>query len=113
VTADAPSGPPLTRGEQDGLRIAVQACWNVGSLSTDALSTTVVVLVRMAADGKPESVEMLSSDGATPTATRGAYEAARRAVIRCGAQGFPLPPGKYDQWREIEMTFDPSNMRIR
>ena len=113
VVAAAPSGPPLTRGEMDGLRVALADCWNVGSLSTDALATTVVLLVRMATDGRPESVEMVSSDGTSPAATRGAYEAARRAVIRCGARGFPLPAEKYDQWREIEMTFDPSNMSIR
>jgi len=56
---------------------------------------------------------MVSSNGASEAATRGAYEAARRAVIRCGARGFPLPADKYDQWREIEMTFDPSGMRLR
>ena len=113
AAAPAPSGPPLTRGEKEGLRVAVQRCWNVGSLSTDALNTTVVVLVKMARNGHPEAIEMVSSKGASPTATRGAFEAARRAVIRCGASGYPLPAEKYDRWREIEMTFDPSNMRIR
>ncbi|HHC29147.1 MAG TPA: hypothetical protein ENK80_01065 [Rhodobacterales bacterium] len=112
-TAPAPSGPPLTRGEKDGLRVAVQRCWNVGSLSTDALGTTVVVLVKMARNGRPEGVELVSSSNQSSTATSRAYEAARRAVIRCGASGYPLPSDKYDQWREIEMTFDPSNMRVR
>jgi hypothetical protein len=27
----------MTDGEKDALRVAVQQCWNVGSLSTDAL----------------------------------------------------------------------------
>jgi len=112
VAAPAASGPPLTRGERDGLRVAVQRCWNVGSLSTDALRTTVVVMVKMARDGRPESVELMSSTGEA-TATSRAFEAARRAVIRCGATGFPLPAEKYEHWREIEMTFDPNNMRIR
>ena len=40
-------------------------------------------------------------------------EAARRAIIRCGARGFELPPEKYEQWRDIEMTFDPERMRIK
>ncbi|RME16810.1 MAG: energy transducer TonB, partial [Alphaproteobacteria bacterium] len=118
VTSEAPAaarpaGPPLTRGERDGLRVAVQRCWNVGSLSTDALATTVVVLVKMAPDGRPESVDLVSSSGGNQTATRRAFEAARRAVIRCGLRGYPLPAEKYAQWREIEMTFDPSNMRIK
>jgi hypothetical protein len=51
----APSGPPLTQGARDGFRIAVQACWNVGALSTEALGTTVVVAFDMARDGRPEA----------------------------------------------------------
>jgi hypothetical protein len=112
-TPSAPSGPPLTSGEKDGLRIAVSACWNLGSASTDAMNTTVVVMVDMAADGKPTNIELVSSDGPTPEATNIAYEAARRAVLRCGIHGYKLPADKYDQWSQIEMTFNPGNMRIR
>lgn len=110
-----PSGPPLTSGEKEALRVAVSACWNTGSLSTDALRTTVVVTVEMSQDGKPlaETIRMLTSSGGTGTAARQAFEAARRAIIRCGAQGFGLPVDKYDHWREIEMTFNPEKMRIK
>ena len=44
---------------------------------------------------------------------RQAFEAARRAIIRCGAQGFDLPREKYDHWRDIEMVFNPEKMRIK
>lgn len=109
------SGPPLTAGEREGLRLAVQQCWNVGSLSTDALRTTVVVAVSMAQDGTPStgSIRMVSFEGGAEGAARQAYEAARRAIIRCGATGFDLPVEKYDQWRDIEMTFNPEGMRLR
>lgn len=111
----APQGPPLTAGEKDGLRVAVQECWNVGSLSSDALATTVVVAVSMTEDGKPvtNSIKMLSSQGGSDTAARQAFEAARRAIIRCGARGYDLPVEKYATWREIEMTFNPERMRIK
>lgn len=109
-----PLGPPLTQGEKDTLRVAVQRCWNVGSLSTEALRTTVVVAVSMLPDGKPDNgtIRMLSSDG-SQAATSQAFEAARRAVIRCGLNGYDLPTDKYEQWRDIEMTFNPENMRIK
>lgn len=112
---DRPSGPPLTSGEKDGLRVAVQQCWNVGSLSSDALRTTVVVAVGMGEDGKPNSssIRMLSASGGGDTAAKQAFEAARRAIIRCGARGFNLPVEKYDSWRDIEMTFNPERMRIK
>ncbi len=110
-----PSGPPLSAGEKDALRVAVQQCWNVGSLSSDALATTVVVAVSMAETGKPEmsSIRMLSHTGGSASAAQQAYEAARRAIIRCGADGFDLPQEKYAQWRDIEMTFNPEKMRIK
>ena len=108
-------GPPLTGGEREGLRVAVSNCWNVGSLSTDALGTTVVVNVEMEQSGKPVtgSIRMVSFSGGSEAAARQAFEAARRAIIRCGARGFPLPVEKYDQWREIEMTFNPEGMQFR
>ncbi|NSY39453.1 energy transducer TonB [Leisingera sp. ANG59] len=115
VEAPEPSGPPLTLGEKDALRVEVSRCWNVGSLSTDALKTTVVVGVSLAQDGTPDtgSIRMLSSTGGSSTAAKQAYEAARRAIIRCGSGGFQLPPEKYSQWRDIEMTFNPERMRIK
>ena len=114
-TSTAPSGPPLTGGEKDALRVAVQQCWNVGSLSTDALQTTVVVSVSMTPDAKPEagSIRMLSFEGGSQAAAGQAFEAARRAIIRCGASGYNLPVDKYGQWQNIEMTFNPEKMRIK
>ncbi|MEO0938710.1 MAG: energy transducer TonB [Pseudomonadota bacterium] len=111
----APSGPPLSRGEQDALRVAVSQCWNVGSLSTEALETTVVVAVDMTRDGTPVqgSIRMVSFEGGSRSAAGQAFDAARRAILRCGARGFDLPAEKYDRWREIEMTFNPERMRIR
>ena len=49
--ARPPAGPPLTGGEREALRLAVERCWNVGALSSEALATTVVVAVEMSPDG--------------------------------------------------------------
>jgi hypothetical protein len=113
--AEVPSGPPLTDGEKDALRVSVSNCWNVGSLSTEALKTTVVVAVSLSQEGKPDSgsVRMLSSSGGSAGAADQAFQAARRAIIRCGSKGFDLPAEKYGQWRDIEMTFNPERMRIK
>ena len=112
---DAPRGPPLSAGEQEALRVAVSTCWNVGSLSSEALRTTVVVGVSMLQNAKPiqGSIRLISSEGGSSTAARQAFEAARRAIIRCGARGFNLPVEKYDHWKDIEMTFNPERMRIK
>ncbi len=113
--AAPPVGPPLSEPEKDGLRLAVQKCWNVGSLSSDALRVTVTVAVSLGRDGKPlaGSLRMISAIGGAGGVAAQAYEAARRAILRCGAKGFALPAAKYDHWREIEMTFNPEKMRIK
>lgn len=115
VAAPEPAGPPLTVGEKDALRVSVSKCWNVGSLSTEALKTTVEVSVSLDPDGRPKTgtIRMVSSTGGSTGAAKQAYEAARRAIIRCGAKGFKLPSDKYDHWRDIVMTFNPEKMRIK
>jgi hypothetical protein len=111
-SAAAPSGPPLTGSELEGLRVSVGRCWNVGTLSTEATETVVTAFVRMNRDGTPDngSIRMLSYDGGSEAAAKRVFDTARRAIIRCGARGFPLPVEKYGQWREIEMTFNPEGV---
>lgn len=110
-----PAGPPMTSGERDALRVSVQQCWNVGALSSEALRVTVTVALDMNRDGTPDigTIRQIAAEGGSDTAVRQAFEAARRAIIRCGARGFPLPPEKFDSWAEIEMVFNPEYMRIR
>lgn len=114
-TGTAPSGPPMTSGEKDALVVAVKGCWNVSSLSTDALKTVVTIGVSMASDGKPDpgSIHMVGFEGGNDTAANVAFEAGRRAILRCARDGYPLPADKYDQWKEIEITFDPKKMRMK
>ncbi|WP_347311106.1 hypothetical protein [Defluviimonas sp. SAOS-178_SWC] len=114
-TGTAPSGPPMTGGEKDALVIAVKQCWNVGALSTDALNTVVTVGVSMDQSGMPvsNSIRMIGYEGGNEAAARQAYEAGRRAIIRCAKTGYPLPPEKYEQWREVEIVFNPEKMRMK
>ncbi|MCB2128833.1 MAG: hypothetical protein KDE03_07080 [Rhodobacteraceae bacterium] len=114
-TGTASSGPPMTGGEKDALVIAVKQCWNVGALSTDALKTIVTIGVSMDPSGKPisSSIQLLGSEGGNDASVRQAFEAGRRAIIRCGQNGFPLPPEKYDQWQDVEIVFNPEKMRMK
>lgn len=104
----------LTGQEQNALRISVQKCWNVGSLSSAALRVTVTVAVSLDERGFPiqSSIRQVQADG-SGGAARQAYEAARRAIIRCGASGYNLPSEKYASWRNLELTFNPEKMRVR
>ena len=105
----------MTAGEREALRVGVQQCWNVGSLSSEALRTTVTVSVNMNQNAAPDpgSIRMIGYEGGSEAAARQAFEAARRAIIRCGSNGFQLPAEKYGQWAVIEMVFNPEGMRLR
>ncbi len=115
ATPSVPSGPPLSSGEMDGLIADVRACWNVGALSSEAQRTIVTISVTLGQDGRPDagSIRMIDSSGGSDASVSQAFEAGRRAILRCGANGFNLPPEKYDQWQTIEMVFNPEQMRLR
>ncbi|MEM9709986.1 MAG: hypothetical protein AAF871_14485, partial [Pseudomonadota bacterium] len=89
TSTDAPAadpGPPLTGGEKDNLRLAVRDCWNVGSLSTEAKNTIVTVFVALDREGRPAtgSIRMVDFRDGSQQAAEQAFQAARRAIIRCG-----------------------------
>ena len=107
-------GPPMTGGERDAFRVAVQGCWVV-DVGSAASRVTVTVAFELGRDGRVvgNEVVMINNTGGEPAAIQTAFESARRAVLRCQADGFPLPPEKYEQWRVVEMTFNPAEMRIR
>ncbi|MGI3163305.1 cell envelope biogenesis protein TolA [Pseudooceanicola sp. 200-1SW] len=114
--ADAPvrQGPPLSAAEREGLRLAVQQCWVVDP-GSPAAQVVVTIAFSLDRDGQVQqsTLEMASAQGGDAAAQRAAFDAARRAVLRCSAMqgGFALPPEKYDSWRDIEMTFNPERMR--
>lgn len=120
AASNIPEGPPMTAGEKDGVRVAINSCWNIGSLSTAAQRVKLVMRVEMNEDGTPvpASVQMTSFEGGDEAAAQQAFEAAKRAVVRgvkgCGGKpGYQLDPEKYGQWNVMNLTFDASGMRLR
>ncbi|MEM9248361.1 MAG: hypothetical protein AAGB05_06645 [Pseudomonadota bacterium] len=110
----ADPGPPMTAGERDALRLAVQSCWVV-DVGSEAADVTVVVGMSMSPEGTviDGSLRMIEASGGSDAAIRTAFQSARRAVLRCQRDGYDLPSEKYAQWQEIEMVFNPSDMRVR
>ena len=107
------AGPPMTGSEKENFRIAVNRCWNVDPGSV-AARVTVEVGFSLDRSGSVigNEVRLIRSDG-DQSATSTAFEAARRAVLRCQSGGYQLPADKYDQWKDVVITFDPSGMRMR
>ena len=120
AASNIPEGPPMTAGEKDGVRSAINSCWNIGSLSSAAQRVKLVMRVEMNEDGTPigSSIEMTGYEGGDDAAAQQAFEAAKRAVVRgvkgCGGKtGYELDPAKYGTWNVMNLTFDASGMRLR
>ena len=109
------AGPSITQADIDGLRLAVEECWNVGILSSDALQVVVTIGFEMSPDAHPipGSVRLVEAQGGGQAAQMTAFEAGRRAIEECGMNGFGLPSELYDQWRLVEITFNPASMSSR
>lgn len=106
-----PQGPPMTGSEKDGLKLAVQRCWNVPAGLRDAQDLKVTLAAELNADGSVinGSIRMIEPATATDARFKSAFEAGRRALIRCSPYT-DLPREKYAQWRNLEVVFNPEGM---
>lgn len=110
----APVATPATvPAWHDDFRRAVAACWNTGALSPEAQAARVIVSVRFDTHAMPvpDSIALVSTEGAGTEAAQQAYDAARRALIRCAAEGYPLPSSAQADWQRMELVFDAGALR--
>lgn len=112
--AAQPAAPPsldqvVTRSEQDAVKEKIRPCWYFDAGAVDASKWIVGVRAQMAPDGRVITAQILPSSQSGPAYTRAA-EAARRAVLNPQCQPLPLPPGKYNQWKELDLYFNPQDM---
>lgn len=92
----------------------VSNCWLIDPGSS-AANVKVTIAMEMQLDGKvvESSIKMIRSEGGNQSDAKMAFQLARRALLKCQRGGYELPKEKYELWRNIEITFDPSAMRKR
>ncbi|NWG45872.1 MAG: cell envelope integrity protein TolA, partial [Alphaproteobacteria bacterium] len=101
----------MSLSEIDSLRQQIERCWSFPAGA--AYAEELIVTLRLALNpdgsliGRPEIVDTLKY-GLGDTFYRVAADSAVRAVLRC--QPFTLPPEKYENWRSVEVEFDPRNL---
>lgn len=94
---------------------AIRACWNVGSLSEEAMD----VSIRLGFDTTPEgevireTIEMTEFSNGTQDAAEEALVQAFAAIMRCGNNGLDLPRETHPIWQRVEITFDAGSMVTR
>ena len=90
------------------IRNKMRLCWNPPVGVENGLTNVMILGLKFDIDG--ELVE--SPVNLTPNSGVGslqAFEAARRAVIRCSPYN-ELDPEIYDGWKELNLKFNPKNM---
>jgi outer membrane biosynthesis protein TonB len=101
------TGARMTMSELDALRAQIARCWSppVGGLGGERI--IVRLRIQMGEDGS-----ILNQPRVLNREPSSYFDAAAgsaiRAVLSC--QPYTLPAGKYDQWRDMILNFDPSQM---
>ncbi|MEP1765358.1 MAG: hypothetical protein ABJJ53_01700 [Sulfitobacter sp.] len=100
----------MTAKELARFRQEVSACWVP---ATEGPAVTMGFSLDRKGQPIAASLRVIGQEGAQKDAVAQAFNSAKRAVLRCGREGYTLPVEKYDQWRDIELTFDPERTTLR
>ncbi len=104
---------PLSADWKDQFTQDVSRCWATGAVSTGVQNTIIEIAFDMTPDGGPVSgsVRLVGFSGGSAADADAAFQAARRALLRCSGAGYDLPREQYDQWQRVILTVDPTVMR--
>jgi outer membrane biosynthesis protein TonB len=111
-----PAAPPsldqqVTRSETDAARDQIVPCWNAPVGARDAGDLVIQIRADMAPDGSVLRASITSTARMGDPVYRAAAESALRAVINNEChKPLKLPPEKYNQWKTLDLYFDPKDM---
>ena len=98
----------LSQSEIDALRARLMALWNPPVGMQDASQTQVTIRIRFRKDGTLATGPQVLTSGSGAQ-----FNAMRDSAVRAVFVGQPytmLRPEHYDQWKEIDFTFDTKQM---
>lgn len=99
---------PLSMSEKDFIIAQLQQCWVIdpGAAGVAEMSVTIRAFYNPSGQllGNPE---IISRSG---NATTAFVDRAYRALFKQKCNPMRFPPGKYDAWKELRITFTPTEM---
>jgi len=108
----ARSDPRAAAAIAAAIRAQVTPCWNLPVGAATAGKVTTLLRLDINRDGsiagRPAIVGQTGVTAANADFARAVAETARRAVLRCAP--LKLPADQYDQWKAVEINFDPTNL---
>jgi len=113
VTLGAPSGSAaqLSQSEIDALRARLAQLWNPPAGASNPDELVVLMRIKLTRDGRLAAPPFASSPNGNGSSSL--YMASRDSAYRAVLRGQPfdmLRPEHYEQWKDIEITFDPREM---
>jgi hypothetical protein len=101
----------LTISEEDAVRQRIAQCWNIPAGARDAENLVVDIRLVMLPDGRVAKAEIVDKARMERDPFfRVAAESALRAVLNPKCSPLPLPPEKYEIWRNMTLAFNPKEM---
>jgi len=111
ASMDAPVGPAMTMDELAALRRQLQNCWSIQAGARYAENLVVEVRLIVASDRRVISATIVDQwRYGQDSYFRAAADSAIRAVNSPQCEVLELNPQKYDQWKDMIVTFDPRDM---
>ena len=105
----AAAGETLNSAPSLGLSNGAAAqLWTIPAGAKDPQELVVLIRIKLNRDGKLAAPPVVLSSGTSPL-----FMAARDSAIRALFRGQPydmLKPEHYEQWKDVEITFDPRDM---
>jgi hypothetical protein len=103
---NAPLGSQVTTGEKEMIAGVVNGCFSPDKGAEGASSLLAHIQFDIAPDGTVRRTIILGVEGGGNDAIRRAFaEAAQRAPLNPQCNKLPIPPGKYDQLKDLIMNF--------
>ncbi|MDR2598375.1 MAG: hypothetical protein LBC25_01480 [Holosporales bacterium] len=104
-------GETLTATQIDLVRQTIRKCWHFPAGLKNAEELIVDIKMALDPDGNVKSAEIMNKNRMKNDPNfRVAAEYAYRAVLDPECNPLPLPKEKYEEWKELELSFNPKDM---
>lgn len=109
VNAEA-VGDTLTATQIDLVRETIRPCWHFPAGLKDADTLVVDIKMELNQDGYVTSAKISDTSRLQKdTNFKTAAESALRAVLDPACNPLPLPKEKYNEWKDLELSFNPTS----
>jgi hypothetical protein len=104
-------GETLTATQIDLIRQTIRKCWHFPSGLKNAEDLVVDIKMELDQEGNVKKAEIVDRKRMlTDSNYRIAAENAYRAVLDPDCNPLPLPKDKYEEWKNLELSFNPKDM---